>query len=434
MADPAKLAAKTDATFVSNRWWILFILTLVYGLNVVDRFLLGILLPQIKAELALPDWSLGVLSGFAFAVFYATLGIPIARLADRHSRKKIISACLALFSAATALCGFATSFFTLFLARVGVGVGEAGTGPASYSIISDLFEKTRRSTAMAIYAIGGNVGLLTGFAAGGYIAANYGWRTAFFVIGAPGLIVALLTLISIKEPQRGASDGIDASTNEPSSFSGTMRFLWTQPSFRWIIVGTTLVQFLGTGVINWLPSMLARTHGMVEDEVGLKLGLVIGVAGSIGTLVVGGIIADRLAKRDLRWGVWLVALGQLMLIAGYSLVLLAPTGDLAILAFLLPGVFATFFMGPILALTQALAPTNMRATAGAILLFVISLIGAGLGPVAVGAMSDLLEPSLGQDSLRTALWIAPITAVFAGIAYLMAAKSLVADVARAEGA
>jgi MFS family permease len=210
------------------------------------------------------------------------------------------------------------------------------------------------------------------------------------------------------------------------------RFLWSQPALRWIVIGSTLVQFLGTGVVNWLPSMLERSHGMVEDEVGLKLGLAIGVAGSIGTLVLGGLVADRLSKRDLRWGLWVLVIGELFLIPGYALVLLAPTGDLAITAFFLPAMLATFFMGPVLALTQALAPPNMRATAGALLMFIISLIGAGFGPVAVGLISDLLNPSLGLNSLRAALWLAPAAAGFAAIAYAMAARTLISDIARAE--
>lgn len=432
MDGTSKASPVSSAADVSGRWWILFVLTLVYGLNVVDRYLLGILLPQIKAELALPDWSLGVLSGFAFAVFYATLGLPIARLADRHSRKTIISICLALFSAATAVCGIATSFLTLFLARIGVGVGEAGTGPASYSIISDLFEKARRSTAMAIYAIGGNLGLLVGFAAGGYMAANYGWRTAFFVIGAPGVIVALLVYLTVRDPKRGAADGIASSESNATSMVDAFRFLWSQPAFRWIVIGSTLVQFLGTGVVNWLPSMLERSHGMVEDEVGVKLGLAIGVAGSVGTLILGGLVADRLSKRDLRWGLWVLVIGELLLIPGYAFVLLAPTGDLAISAFFLPAMLATFFMGPVLALTQALAPPDMRATAGALLMFIISLIGAGLGPVAVGLLSDILNPSLGKDSLRAALWLAPVAAGLAAAAYALAARTLISDIARAE--
>lgn len=432
MSDKASDPGAAQASAVSGRWWILFVLTLVYSLNVVDRYLLGILLPQIKAELALPDWSLGVLSGFAFAIFYATLGLPIARLADKHSRKTIISACLGLFSVATALCGFATSFFTLFLARIGVGVGEAGTGPASYSIISDLFEKARRSTAMAIYAIGGNIGLLVGFAVGGYMAANYGWRTAFFVIGTPGVLVALLAYLTVRDPQRGAADGLAGEECASTSMMEAFRFLWSQPAFRWIVIGSTLVQFLGTGVVNWLPSMLERSHSMVEDEVGIKLGLAIGVAGSIGTLILGGLVADRLSKRDLRWGLWVLVIGELLLIPGYALVLIAPTGDLAITAFVLPAMLATFFMGPVLALTQALAPTNMRATAGALLMFIISLVGAGLGPVAVGLLSDILNPTLGEDSLRAALWLAPVAAAFAALAYAMAAKTIIGDIQRAE--
>ena len=421
------------ASIAPGRWWILFVLTLVYALNVVDRYLLGILLPQIKEELVLPDWSLGVLSGFAFAVFYAVLGLPIARLADRSSRKPIISACLALFSIATTLCGLATSFFTLFLARMAVGVGEAGTGPASYSMISDLFEKARRSTAMAVYAIGGNAGLLAGFALGGYLATQYGWRTAFLTIGAPGLVVAALVYLTVREPARGQSDKLElGSGEENSSMLEAFRFLWSQPSYRWIVIGTTLVQFLGTGIVNWLPSMLDRSHGMTGAEIGARLGLAIGVAGSVGTLVIGGFLADRLSRRDIRWGLWVLVAGELLLVPGYALVLLSPSGNLAILAFTWPALFTTFFMGPVLALSQALAPPDMRAMAGAILMLIISLVGAGLGPVAVGVLSDLLGPSLGKESLRAALWLAPAAAFLAALAFARAARTLSRDIERAE--
>lgn len=416
----------------NGHWWILFVLTLVYGLNVVDRYLLGILLPEIKAEMVLPDWSLGLLTGFAFALFYATLGLPIARMADKRPRKNIIAACLGLFSFATAACGLATNLIGLFFARAAVGIGEAGTGPASYSIISDLFSKTKRSTAMAIYAVGGNLGILIGFALGGYLAAQYSWRIAFFAIGLPGLLVAVLAFLTIKEPARGMSDGLKNSAHQDDNYIETLKFLFSQRSYVWIVVGTILVQFLGTAVINWLPSMLDRTHGLPLDEVGLKLGLAIAIVGSVGTLLLGGLLADWLSRRDMRWSLWILVIGELLLIPGYALVLLAPTGDLAIAAFIFPALLATFFIGPVLSLSQTLAPPHMRATSGAVLMFLISLIGAGFGPVAIGLLSDLLRPAYGEDSLRAALWLAPCAAVLAAAAYALATRTLVSDISRAE--
>lgn len=415
-----------------NKWFLLALLTLIYALNVVDRYLLGILLPNIKADLDLPDSALGLLSGVAFAIFYATLGVPIARLADRTSRKTVIIASLAIFSGMTALCGMAQNFLSLFLARVGVGIGEAGSGPASYSIIADLFEKTKRSTAMAIYGIGSNIGLLAGFAAGGYLAAHYDWRIAFFAVGAPGLLLALFSSFALREPSRGMADAIRVNTTQKTGFTQALSFLWKQAAFRHLIFGTTLVQFLNTGVVAWLPSMLARSHDMPIDAVGVKLGLAFGIAGSIGTLILGGVVADALSKRDLRWATWILAAGEFLVAPAYVAVLLAPNGDLAVLAFLAPATLATFFLGPVLSLTQALAPINMRATAGAFLLLVINLVGLGLGPVAIGVISDYLAPTHGVDSLRIALWLAPIAAIWACVHYALAARTLLNDIARAE--
>lgn len=415
-----------------GHWWILFVLTLVYGLNIVDRYLLGILLPDIKAEMNLPDWSLGLLTGIAFALFYATLGLPIARLADKKPRKNIVAACAGLFSLATAACGFATNIVGLFFARAAVGVGEAGTGPASYSMISDLFDKTKRSTAMAIYAVGGNLGVLIGFAVGGYLASQYNWRIAFFAIGLPGVFIALLAFFTVREPQRGLSDGLNNTTLQDDNYLDTVKFLFSQRSYVWIIVGTILVQFLGTAVSSWLPSMLNRTHGLPLDEVGLKLGLAIAIVGSIGTLFVGGFLADWLSKRDMRLSLVIIIVGEILLIPGYAFVLLAPTGDLAIAAFIFPALLATFFIGPVLSLSQTLAPPHMRATSGAMLMFLISLIGAGFGPVVIGVLSDVLSPTYGKDSLRAALWLVPLAAALAAAAYAMATRNLVSDISRAE--
>jgi len=252
--------------------------------------------------------SLGLLSGTAFALFYATLGLPIARLADRFSRKKIIAYSVLTFSVMTALCGVTKNFVALFIARMGVGVGEAGTSPSSYSIISDLFQKDQRSTAMTIFFIGGNVGILAGFIAGGYVAAHYGWREAFLVAGIPGVILAPLLLMTLREPNRGLSDKLThASEAKKSSLMETTRFVLSQTSYRHLIMGQALLLVVMNGVVGWLPSFLERSHGMAADSVGLQMGLAMGLAGPIGMLVVTR-LADRYTRRDLRWGSWVVAL------------------------------------------------------------------------------------------------------------------------------
>ena len=425
--------AAVTGTAGRTKYYILGLLALTYALSIVDRFLLGILLPQIKAELQLNDSLLGLLSGAAFALFYATLGVPIARLADRFGRKYVISASLAIFSAMTALCGAAVNFLTLFLARVGVGIGEAGTTPASLSIISDLFEKERRSLAMAIFSVGANVGMLAGFIIGGYVAVQYGWRQAFLIIGGPGVIVALVILFTMREPQRGLADGLATTAERPRySLWCCARFLLSQPAYRNIVLGLSMMLLVATGVIAWLPSFLARSHGMQADEVGRLLGLALGLAGPLGTIVLGGIVADRLSRRDIRWGMWLVGIGALVLCPAYLLVIAAPTGSLAIAAYFVPALFGIFFQGPTAALSQAVSPVSMRATSGALLLLIGNLIGLGLGPLAIGVLSDMLEPQFGQESLRYALLIAPAAAVIGAIFYFRAARTLRDDIARAE--
>lgn len=423
----------SDDKATASRYWALALLTTVYALSVLDRYLLGIVLPQIKVEMALSDTSLGLLSGTAFAVFYATLGLPIARLADRSSRKKVIAFSLITFSLMTAACGATKNFITLFIARMGVGVGEAGTSPSSYSMISDLFEKDQRATAMTIFFIGSNVGLLAGFVAGGYVAAQYGWREAFLVAGIPGLILAPVLLMTLREPSRGLADKLTHSSEiTKSSLLETLQFVLSQASYRHLIMGQGILLVVMNGAIGWLPSFLERSHGMAADSVGLQMGLAMGLGGPIGMLIVGR-LADRYTRRDLRWGSWVVALGCLVLVPGYLLVLFAPTGSLAIAAFFIPALMGAFFAGPTAALSQGLTPPHMRTTSGAIFLMITNLIGLGLGPLGFGLLSDALSGALGDESLRYALGLAPVLTLWSAYHYLGAGRMLELGVQRAEG-
>jgi predicted MFS family arabinose efflux permease len=403
----------------SNRYAVLVLLTAVYALNVLDRFILGILLPFIKKDLQLSDTGLGFLTGAAFAIFYATLGVPIARLADQTSRRAVIAASLACFSLMTTLSGFAQNFWHLLLARVGVGVGEAGTNPASYSIISDLFGPTERATAMAILTIGANVGLLLGFLAGGAIAANHGWRMAFLSVGMPGIVLALIVWLWLPEPKRNASN--DQGT---PSLGETLAHLWTQRAFVHLLIGSAVLLFVTNGIFAWLPSFLDRSHAMPADRVGLVLGLAFGIGGILGTLVLGGVVADRLGRRDCRWPAWLVSLGAAVLFPCYLLLFLTTEARIAMAALVIPAAMGFFFQGPTLAMTQGLAKPRMRATAGALLLLVGNLVGLGLGPLMVGILSDLLAPTTGADSLRQALLLLSPAALWAAFHFYQASKHL----------
>lgn len=403
---------------VGSRWYTLILLALVYTMSSLDRFLLGIVLPYIKAEMVLSDTLLGLLSGAAFAIFYATLGLPIARLADRYSRKLIITVSLSIFSVMTMLCGLASSFAMLFAARIGVGIGEAGTSPASYSIISDRFEQERRSTAMGILSLGGNVGLLLGFVAGGYIAANWGWRSAFLVAGLPGMLLALMIHFTMKEPRRGAADGqVTAQPVQQASIPQSIRILLAVPSYRHLVCGMALVLFGATGILAWIPSLVGRSFGLSPDKSGLPIALIIIAAGIIGTLLIGGMLADRLSKKDPRWLPRIAAIGALVMSAGAIGIALAPSIGWLWVAFSFVAVGSTTYLAPSLALSQSLSPIELRATSGALALMIANLFGLGLGAPIIGMVSDLVEPQLGNGSLAAAMLLVPIMGVWAAFHY-----------------
>jgi MFS family permease len=395
-----------------------------------------VLLPQIKLDLAVNDTYLGVLTGAGFAVFYATLGIPIANLADRSSRKGIIAASLALFSVMTAVCGFARTFTQLLVARIGVAIGEAGTSPSSFAIISDYFPRTERSKAMAIFTVGANVGVLAGFTLGGLIAARYGWRTAFFIVGVPGLFMAAVVAAIVREPRRGLSDPLQAGRLTEGGAVGlreTLVFLWGQKSLRHLLFGVALTLFVSSGVSAWLPSFLLRSHGVTTDKSGIAVGLSLGVGGIVGTLVGGGVLVDRMSRRDLRWPIWIVAIAMLFTFFGNVLVFIAPNSRLAMTAFIVPAILTTVWQAPTLAMTQGLAPVNMRATAGACYVLVANIIGLGLGPLTVGGLSDIYTHlGAGQDALRWALLSTVPVGLWAGVHFLLAARTLRAEYAKVE--
>ena len=415
--------------------YALFLITIIYALNVLDRFILSILLPQIKADLLLTDTQLGLLTGVAFAIFYATLGIPIARLADKFSRKKIIAVSLAVFSFMTTMCGLAKSFTSLLIFRAGVAIGEAGTSPPSFSIISDLYPPHKRATAMAIFTLGSNLGLLLGFIIGGFIAAKYGWQLAFFVVGVPGLVVAVLTWCTLREPARGAADLNTEKQNlileeltPPPSFITTVKTLLLRPSYIHIVIANSLTLIVTNGLLTWVPSFMNRTHGMESDKIGLILGLVYGLGGIVGTLFIGGFLADKLSHRDIRFPAWIASTG-LGVIAIFQIVMLTANDQFWLLSSLTAiSIMGAFFQGPTLAMVQGIAPIKMRATAGALLLFFGNLIGLGVGPLLIGSLSDyLMQLGNTTDSLRMALFVLPPIALWASCHYAIASRTLKSD-------
>jgi len=413
---------------LAHRHYALALLTFVYVVNYLDRQILSILLQPIKEEFGVSDTALGFLSGITFAVFYATLGIPIAMLADRFSRKKIIAVSLTLFSVMTVACGMVVQFWQLVLARIGVGIGEAGTSPPSHSIIADLYPPEKRATALAIFSAGLNVGIMIGFFGGGLVNELYGWRVAFLCAGLPGLFLAFAVLVTLKEPQRGHSEGLAASSDAPRFFE-VARTLWQQRSFRHIAFGAAMNAFAGYGAVTFTPAFLYRSHGLSTAEIGTALALIYGVAGGAGTFLA-GYFADRFSRGGVQWNMYVPAIAILAVVPFGFVFYLHPNMIVALCAAVLPSMAGAVYLGPCLSMTQGLVPLRMRATAAAVLLFVINIIGLGLGPQTVGLVSDLLNPSLGQDSLRWALLIAGVGNIWSALHFYLASRTLKADLAK----
>ena len=385
-----------------QRRYTLFMLVLVFTSSHVDRQIMGILGQPIKESLLISDTQLGLLTGIMFAVFYATLGMPMAMWADRNNRRNLISFSVFLWSMMTALCAAATNFMQLLLLRIGVGVGEAGSNPPSHSMIADLYPPEKRSTAMAIFGTGINWGILIGFLVGGWINEWYGWRTAFVVVGLPGILLALLVRYTVKEPPRGYSESLKQEVAAPG-FWEVVGFIWRSSVLRHIVAAGALVSFAGYASVIWVPIYLVRIHGMGTGEVGSYLALLIGVGGAIG-IYLGGRIADFMsARRGEQWLPWVVALSSLISLPMLYLTFMAPTPMTAIAAYVLPAMLGTLYVAPGFALIQNSTPLEMRSVAAAINLFITNIVGLGLGPFTVGFFSDFFSQSYGEDGLRWGL-------------------------------
>jgi MFS family permease len=425
--------ASTDTPGISvpARRYVLGLLAVVYTFNFIDRQILAILLPAIKAEFGLSDTILGFLAGSAFALFYATLGVPIALLADRWNRRNLIALALAVWSGMTALSGAAANVTQLALARIGVGVGEAGCSPPAHSMIADLYPPAERSTAMGIFTLGISAGIMIAYLAGGWVAENIGWREAFFIVGVPGLVLSLLVRFSIEEPRRGQSEGRLDDRARPA-IATVARFLLGRRSFLHLALGSGLAAFNGYAVISFLPTFLYRSHGMDLTYIGVWLGLILGIAGGLG-FAGGGYVADRLSRFGHRWSLWGVAAATLIGWLFHFFVFLAPDEYWSLAFFVVPSVFANFYLATTFAQVQGLVGLRMRAVASALLLFILNAIGLGLGPQFAGILSDLLSSTLGNESMRYALLIiGAVIGPWSALHYVAAGRHIEGDLARAE--
>ncbi|PTS87249.1 MULTISPECIES: spinster family MFS transporter [unclassified Caulobacter] len=428
MADTATPSPVINPVSSGYRRYALWVLLIIYTLNFLDRQVINILAEPIKAELGLADWQLGMMSGLAFAIFYTVLGIPIARIAERKNRPMIIGLSVAAWSAFTVVCGFAQNFWQLVLARIGVGVGEAGCTPAAHSLISDYVPREKRASAIAFYSIGTPLGTLAGMAMGGLVADAYGWRVAFMVAGAPGVIFALISIFTLVEPRRQLAADIAARASQQISFGAALAVLLAKKTFWLVALAAAIKAFIGYGQAPFAASFFFRNHTAELAQLaslfglksagflGLALGLIGGTAGVIGAWL-GGVLADRLGAKDLRAYVVVPAIASFLAIPFYIAAINLPSAVPAMVLLTIPTLLGTLWYGPVYATAQSIVDPAMRATASAVLLFIINLIGLGLGPVAVGALSDILAGPVGLGSAEGVRWALIISSLLGLVAF-----------------
>ncbi len=420
--------ASVENPYATTRaaYYALGLLTVVYSFNFIDRQLLAILQESIKSDLGLSDSQLGLLTGFAFAVFYVTAGIPIARWADRSNRRNIVALAVFIWSFMTAISGLVQNYAQLLLARIGVGVGEAGGSPPSHSMISDIFPANKRATALGFYSTGVNVGILFGFLFGGWLNEYFGWRVAFMVVGVPGILLAIIVRTTLAEPIRGMAEQRVATTTQVP-LKNILALLWSRKSFRHMALGAALNAFAGYSVSSWTASFMIRSHGMTTGELGTWLALIMGFGGALGVFF-GAFLADRLAPRDKRWYMWLPALAGLVSLPFGVSVYLVDNPYLALSLMVVPGVLSNVYLGNTIATTHGLVGLRMRAMSSAILFFILNIIGLGAGPWTIGVLSDFLAPRLGDESLRYAmLYVLPTVLLWSASHFYLASRNLRAD-------
>ncbi len=406
----------------SKRKFVLLALSIIAFFNVLDRAIFSILAVSIKKDLMLSDTEVGLLGGLAFALFYAVLGIPLARYADRSNRVRLLSICLTVWSIATAACGAAIGFISLLFARTGVGAGEAGCFPSSYSILSDYFPPHKRAFAIGLFHAGGNVGFLVGLMAAGILAELVGWRMTFVLMGIPGVLFALFFVLTVKEPIRGAQElSPEATITGNEGFGKTIHDLLSKSAMLHLIIGYTLSIFGFYGALQWLPHFFVRSHSMTSSQIGFWYGLAFG-GGMIIGVVIGALLSAMLIPRDRRWEMWLPGFGTLAALPCFMSIYIVEQLDIAIGLTFLACLVISSGLGPGFSAIQSLAKPNMRATAASIVLLVSAIIGQGLGPTMIGVMSDYLTISSGENSLRIALMISCVAFGWSAFHYIWGAR------------
>lgn len=407
-------------------------LCLISVFNYLDRSIFGLALPLIKKEMLATDAQMGLVSGLAFVLFYAILGVPIAWAADRWNRRNIIAFGFAFWSAMTIVTGFVANMWQLAFTRFLMGAGEASGTPPSNSILSDTFRAERRPLALAIFGLASSIAFVVLFPFAGWIAEHYGWRAMFMAAGAPGVLLAFIFFLTVKEPERGATEGA-ATKKMPENIGASLGFLFKVRTYVLILIGVT---FMGANVFAagaWTPTFLSRVHDMTLAEVAASIGPIRGLLGALGVLL-GGIVIDRLGPRQTKWRVRIPALACALAGPAEAVFLLGETQTIWLLGFAATSFLTLIHQGPIYAATLNVSRIRMRALSIAVLLFCASLLGQAVGPLAVGVLNDMLAPQFGQFAIRYSMLIIAVTPVIAGLCFWFAAESYEADMAQTKEA
>lgn len=410
-----------------NRYLVLALLFVVYTFNFIDRQIVGILAAPIQEELGVNDAQMGLLGGLAFALFYTGLGIPIAWLADRWSRTWIMTVALTLWSGFTALCGLTANYTQLFLARMGVGVGEAGGVAPAYSLISDYFPPKERARALAVYSFGIPIGSAAGIALGGIVASLVDWRAAFIVVGLAGVAIAPIFRFVVREPERGRYDAKPEGGASPrAGFFEALGVVARKPSFWLLSFGASCSSIMGYGSFFWIPSFLRRSYSFDLQQAAFFYSAILLVGGVIGVWL-GGVLGDKLGAKRRAMFALVPAAAWILAAPTFALGLLSPSPTVAFFLFLAPTALGLVWLGPVIAAVQHLAPARMRTTASASFLFINNLIGIGLGTYLLGLISDALAARYAEESLRYSILAGTGFYLLAAALYLIAATGLRKD-------
>ena len=419
----------TDKPSQRRTHYSLIILTLIVMSNAIDRQLIGALLEPIKKEFLVTDTQMGLLAGLWFALFYAAGSIPIARIADKGSRRNVLAACCAVWSFMTILCGMAANYWQLVLARTGVAISEAGNTPASLSLVADYYPKEQRPLAMSVLATGSFVAALFAMAGGAWIAQQYGWRMAFVAAGAPGLALALLMRITVPEPRRGAWDRLVVYAQVP--LLQTLRGILSSAAFRYLTLANGFSTFWFIGMTTWNISFLIRSHGMELKHAGLLAGMILTFSMMLGTLF-SGWLCTRLVKRDVRWQIGIPLIGIAITIPASLAYFLWPTSagiqflgiemPQVMIFFMLMGFFSSWIYAASVAVLSNIIPAHQRTVANAVYVVFFTVLGFGIGPVFVGVLSDVLAQFAGKEGLRYTLAALSLAMVLSMLFYVKTLK------------